>query len=277
VPAISGGRPSPLLLAFHGGGGEAEGFERYAGLDAVSDREGFVVAYPNGTGPLRNRLLTWNAGEGCCGWAREHAVDDVGFAIAVIDDLAGRLPIDRRRVYATGHSNGAMMSHRLGAERADRIAAVAPVAGALDLSRIAPSRAMPVLDIHSVDDPRALYDGGLGPPFPLTDQRVTHRPVETGLAQWRAANGCTGETRTETVRTGQAGSVNDGQTATKFVWEPCTGGAVVAQWKLTGVGHSWPGSARGELPERLIGRPTTLVSAAEEVWAFVSRFSLPPP
>ena len=130
LPAASrSGTALPLVLAFHGGGGEAAGLQRYAGLDAVADREGFIVVYPFGTGPLPRRLLTWNAGE-CCGYAMNNNVDDVGFAIAVIDDLARRTSVDANRVYATGHSNGAMMVYRLAAERADRVAAIVPVAGA---------------------------------------------------------------------------------------------------------------------------------------------------
>jgi polyhydroxybutyrate depolymerase len=167
----------PLMIAFHGGGGNASGFKAYAGLDAVADREGFLVVYPDGTGPLRGRLLTFNGGE-CCGYAKEHDVDDVGFAIAMIDDIARRVAVDRSRIYATGHSNGAIMAYRLAAERADVVAAIVPVAGAMSLSSFAPSRPVPVLHIHSVDDPRALYGGGLGPPFPGTNSRVMHAPEE---------------------------------------------------------------------------------------------------
>ena len=107
--------PLPVLLAFHGGGGSAQGFQKYAGLDAVADREGFAVVYPDGSGRLGRRLLSWNAG-GCCGRAREDRVDDVGFAIRLLGDLARDLPLDRTRVYATGHSNGAMMAYRFAAE-----------------------------------------------------------------------------------------------------------------------------------------------------------------
>jgi poly(3-hydroxybutyrate) depolymerase len=73
-----------------------------------------------------------------------------------------------------------MMADRLAAERANRIAAIVPVAGAVDHERFAPSRRVAVLHIHSVDDPRALYEGGLGPPSPGTDVRSSHRPVMDG-------------------------------------------------------------------------------------------------
>jgi polyhydroxybutyrate depolymerase len=270
--AASEGRALPVVLAFHGGGGEADGFKGYAGLDGIADREGVLVVYPNGSGVLPRRLLTWNAGE-CCGYAMNQRVDDVGFAIAVLDDLARRTRLDARRVYATGHSNGAMMAHRLGAERADRIAAIAPVAGAYNLEAFAPARPVAVLHIHSVDDPRALYKGGIGPPFPGTNVRSSHRPVEEGLERWRRHNGCSAQTRVAESRAGTAATGGANQTATLVAWEGCAPGGRVAHWKLTGVGHAWPGNRRGELREELIGSPTTLVSTAEEAWKFFAPLS----
>lgn len=268
VPAGATGAV-PVVLAFHGGGGNATGFQRYAELDRVADRERFLVVYPNGTGPLPNRLLTWNAGDGCCGYALNNKINDVGFAVSVILDLESRTSVDRQRVYASGHSNGAILAHRLGAERAGIIAAIAAVAGSLDVTSFSPTRAVPVLDIHSVDDPRALYGGGLGPPFPGTDTRIVHQPVQAGLDRWIAANGCS--TRADTVEKKQEG----GQSATKLVWRGCRGGAEVAHWKLTGSGHAWPGSTLPPGAAGLVGPQTTLIRAADEVWAFVSRFRLP--
>jgi polyhydroxybutyrate depolymerase len=160
-----------------------------------------------------------------------------------------------------------MMSYRLAAEASDRFAAVAPVAGAMALDAT-PGRPVAVLHLHSVDDPRALYDGGLGPPFPGTDVRSFHRPVETSLAAWRARNGCTGEPRVADTRTGAPRTINEGQTATLLVWDRCTSGRPVAHWQLTGVGHAWPGNEVAEVREDVIGPPTTLIRAAEEAWRF---------
>jgi polyhydroxybutyrate depolymerase len=263
--------PLPALVAFHGGGGDARGFQAYAGLDRVADREGFVVVYPDGTGPLPRRLLTWNAG-GCCGRAHATGADDVAFTLALLRDLARELPIDATRVYVTGHSNGSMMAYRLAAEASPHVAAVAAVAGMMTLERIAPARPVPVLHIHSLDDPRALYGGGLGPPFPLTDVRVTHRPVVDGLAQWVALDHCAAEPQVSEVRraTARAGE----HAATLLTYEPCAGDAVVAHWRLTGAGHGWPGS-RSPLAERIMGPDTTVIDAAEEIWRFVRRFTRP--
>jgi len=272
VPPQAAQRPLPVVIAFHGGGGNAEGYRRYAGLDAVANREGFIVIYPNGTGLLRTTLLTFNAGNNCCGSALRQQVDDVGFAIAAIEDVARRAEIDRRRVYATGHSNGAIMAYRLAAERADVVAAIAPVAGAMSLDRFAPSKPVPVLHIHSADDPRALYEGGVGPPFPGTDNRVTHAPVADAIGKWVARNGCATKPVVADTRRGAPGSADAGQTATLLVHSPCTSGAEVAHWKLTGVGHGWPGAGRTGR-EALSGPATTILDAAEEIWRFVSKYS----
>jgi polyhydroxybutyrate depolymerase len=260
----------PVLLAFHGGGGNAKGFQAYAELDAVADREHFLVVYPNGTGLFRNRLLTWNAGDNCCGYALRNNVNDLGFVMTLLSDLETRTPIDRRRVYATGHSNGGIFAHRLGAERSGIIAAIAPVAGALDLRSFAPTRPMPVLQIHSVDDPRALYGGGLGPPFPGTSSRVMHQPVQEGLDRWIVANGCSTQMDSVTNRRA-AGS----ETIELRRWSKCRDGVEVQHWRLTGSGHGWPGKTPTPVDEGLIGPQATLISAAEEVWKFVSRFRLP--
>jgi polyhydroxybutyrate depolymerase len=260
--------PLPVVLAFHGGGGTARVFKAYARLDAVADREGFVAVYPDGTGPFRRSVLTWNAGD-CCGWASEHGVDDVGFALAVLDDLARDLPVDHARVYATGHSNGAMMAYRLAVDASPRIAAIAAVAGAAATDRL-PAGPVPVLHVHSVDDARAVYAGGYAAPFPFAAVRVRHRPVEPTLGRWAEHNGCPGDPavmdRRATERAGRR------HTATLHVWAGCPDNAEVALWRLTGAGHGWPGST-SPLPEVWMGPDTDVLDAAEEGWRFLRRFS----
>ena len=234
VPAKLEPRPA-LVLNFHGGGGNAPAQQKYSRMDEVADREGFVVVYPEGTGPFQGRFETWNAG-GCCGTAVRDNVDDVGFVRLLLDDLSRRQPYDPARVYATGLSNGAMMTYRLANELSDRIAAIAPVAGAIAIEHFPTARSVPVMHIHSVDDPRAPIAGGLGPPFPLTETRVMHISVEVALAAWARANGCEGPMEQRERKEWK------GHTATLFAYSKCR--AEVLLWKLTGAGHVWPG---GEL------------------------------
>lgn len=252
--------PLPVVVSFHGGGGWAAQQQDSTRLHELGGRERFIVVYPNGSGRLRDRLLTWNAGS-CCGFAAESNIDDVGFVAALLDDLARRTPIDRARVYATGFSNGAMMAQRVAAERPDLVAAIAPVGGAMVLVGREPRAAVPVMHIHSLDDPRALYAGGLGPPFPGTDHRVDHPPVEASLERWRKANGC--RTAGTVVETRSAGA----HTAERVSFAPCSSGAELVHWRLTGPGHVWPGAAATSR-ERLTGPATIVIDANWEIWKF---------
>jgi polyhydroxybutyrate depolymerase len=163
-----------------------------------------------------------------------------------------------------------MMSHRLAVEASDVIAAVAPVAGGMVLPTITSSRVIPIMHIHSVDDPRALYGGGLGPPFPLTKSQVFHPNIDQMIAKWVKHNGCASE---PTVAERRADRDGRGHTATKYVYSSCRDGVEVVLWKLTGAGHVWPGGKQ-KVMERLLGPSTDILDANREMWNFVSRFSL---
>ena len=161
------------------------------------------MVYPAGTGLLRT-ALTWNAGPGCCGFAQEHDVDDVGFVSTLLEDLAARHPIDNARIFVTGHSNGSMMAYRVAAEMPSRIAGVVGVAGTMQLPSVKPRGPVPILHIHSEDDPRAFYEGG------ERDDR-NHPPVPAMLALWQEANGCASsptevDTRVGPPATGRSGA-----------------------------------------------------------------------
>jgi polyhydroxybutyrate depolymerase len=262
----------PVILNFHGGGGNALSHQKYVHMDTVADREGILVVYPNGTGRLESKLLTWNAGA-CCGEAARGGVDDVGFATRLLDDLAARNPYDRSRVYATGFSNGAMMAYRLAAELSGKIAAIAPVSGTMLPDRIEAKRPVPIMHIHSVDDPRALYAGGLGPPFPFTTVRVMHLPVEATLSKWAEFDGCALAPVESARRDSHEGAA--WHTATRLVYGGCRAGAEIVLWKLAGPGHVWPGGTRDYLT-RWLGPSTRVIDANEEIVRFFLRFSISP-
>lgn len=259
----------PVVLNFHGGGGHGANQKEYSLLDSLADQETFVAVYPNGNGRFESRLLTWNAGT-CCAYAAINNIDDVGFVRTLLGAIAEKLPVDRRRVYATGLSNGGMMSHRLAAQASDVIAAVAPVAGGMALPTIQSSRAIPIMHIHSVDDPRALYSGGLGPPFPLTNSQVLHPNIDQTIANWVKHNGCAVEPNVVERRTDQG---SRGHSATKYVYSSCRDGVEVVLWKLAGAGHVWPGGKQ-KVMERILGPSTDIIYANREMWNFFSRFSL---
>jgi len=276
-PQAAAGQPLPVVLNFHGGGGNPQQHQAHTRMDELADREGFVVVYPAGyarNGAPRRMLLTWNAGD-CCGPAQDEDSDDVGFVREVLAQTAARLPVEATRVYATGFSNGAMMAYRVARELSGQIAAIAPVSGGSAIPPPAGALPMPVLHIHSVDDGRALYRGGEGPPFPFTNRRVNHPAVEEVLRIWARHDGC-GETPVaEPPR-----STPDGHTATRLTFPGCASGKPVEHLRLTGAGHVWPGAARVERAG-LLGTPTQVIDANLEVWNFLRAWrrpeAIPPP
>jgi len=279
------GQPMPVVLNFHGGGGNARDHRGYVGMDALADREGFIVVYPNGTGWFEEQFLTWNAGL-CCGYAVTEKVDDVGFVRALLDALGTRVPVDPARVYATGLANGAMMSYRLAAQASDRIAAIAPVAGSMVLPErrvddrrpsleVPGRRPVPIMHIHSVDDPRALYRGGLGEPVPLTNDRTRHPDAEETLYRWVAFAGCRAKPAVAETRAGAPGRGTAAHAATKYVFAGCRGETEIVLWKLSGAGHVWPGARRDDFSP-VLGPGTDVIDANEEMWPFFRRFALPP-
>ena len=221
----------PIVLAFHGGQSHPEMMRRFSGLDHLAEAGHAAVVYPAGTGS-RSGMLTWNGGN-CCGDARAENVDDVGFVAAILDALPSRLPVDRRRIHATGMSNGAMMAYRVAAELAGRIASIAPVAGPLALATIAPTRAVSVLAFHGTLDQFTPFEGGVGR---RSVTRVSHRPVLEGILEWVHADGCPGEPAREPVT-----CTDDGITIERLAWGPGREGSEVVLYRIDGGGHTWPG------------------------------------
>jgi poly(3-hydroxybutyrate) depolymerase len=126
---------------------------------------------------------------------------------------------------------------------------------------------VPVLHIQRGRPTRALC----GRRLDTLGRPIAHRPVEAELS-WRERDGCPEAPATVERRTWRAAGGAE-HSATLFAWTPCTGGSEVRLWKLTGAGHGWPG-AGPVLPERVMGPRSDVISAADEVWAFLRRFSL---
>ncbi|MCZ7586660.1 MAG: prolyl oligopeptidase family serine peptidase [Deltaproteobacteria bacterium] len=214
-PTVTSGVPLPVVFMFHGAAINAKWFKDVVELEDLADREGFVAVFPDGTGNVPF-LHTWNAGN-CCRYASENNVDDVGFTLALLEQLAALLRVDRNRVYAAGWSNGAMLAYRLACEHAEVFAAVGGVAGATGGSTCAPSRPMPVVHIHGTHDEFAPYAGGVGAKSRVN---ITHRGVESLMKMWRGLDGCAGEGVAEQLPDRDPG---DGLRVRKTTWTECAG------------------------------------------------------
>jgi polyhydroxybutyrate depolymerase len=256
-------RPTPVVVVFHGGGGNPETMVNFSGLNDKADEAGFIAVYPYGTGRLPNRLLTFNGGN-CCGYAMDNNIDDVGFTRAMLDDLASVANVDANRVYATGMSNGGIMAYRVASELADRFAAIAPVGGPMGTETCNPSRPVAVMHFHGTADAQAPFNGGQGKGNALTNVRPVFLSVQHSLDQWIKANGCAQPP--EVVQLPDAAA--DGMTVTRKTWGGGKDSAEVVLIEITGGGHTWPGR---EPPLEMLGASTKDISANDLMWEFFQR------
>jgi polyhydroxybutyrate depolymerase len=235
-PGFSATEPAALVFVFHGLAEDGFYMSVVTGMNEVADANGFLVVYPNGTaapGPL-----SWNAG-GCCGYALANQVDEPAFIRAILADVGQMATIDPKRIYATGFSNGALLSYRLGCEMSDTFAAIAPVAGILSQNPCQPDQPVSVIHIHGDGDVSVPYGGGgtnpsTGLPFPS---------VERGIAAWVRLDGCADSPERE-----QLGIV------AHTLYASCRNGSAVELYVVKGLGHAWP--------------PPSILPASQVIWEF---------
>lgn len=236
VPSsYDGKKPVPLMLNFHPLLTSASTAEGSSGYKAVSDKQGFIVAFPDG---LQN--AAWNVGGTCC--TRDQKIDDVGFARAIVKDVASKFCVDKKRVYASGFSMGAGMAHFLACEAADVFAAIAT--GHFDLlaeNPCKPSRPITVFSYRSMSDLIVPYEGGrkTSAPNGFSGQH-TFLGAQATFKKWAELDGCTGEPVDE------SGGCK--------TYKQCMAGVEVTLCTVGG-GHAFPDAA--------------------ESWNRVSRFSMP--
>jgi polyhydroxybutyrate depolymerase len=256
-------KPTPVVLVFHGGGGNPDGMIKLCGMNSKSDQAGFIVVYPFGTGRLDDSLLSFNGGE-CCGYAMQNTVDDVGFTRALLDDLASVVHVDQDRVFATGLSNGGIMSHYLASELSDRIAAIAPVGGPLMMETPRNKRPVPVMHFHGTKDEFAPYEGGYGKGFLGRNGITSFRSVEHTVQSWVKANGCVPVAKVIAL----PDKAKDGMRVKQHTWSGGKHGSEVVLVEIVGGGHTWPGQTP-ILPR--FGDSTTDISANDLMWDFFQR------
>ena len=253
--------PRPLVLALHGGGGTARAMVRltYGRFNELADAHGFFVAYPQGVGKA------WNDGrDDPAAPARRAAVDDVGFISALIERLRAEHVIDARRVFATGISNGGLMSFRLACAPDPPVRAIAPVTASIPralATRCRHGAPVGLVLFNGSDDPLVPYDGGQIRVFGKARGEVI--PTQETILLWRERNGCAGVAE----RTELPDASDDGTRVTRIRYADCAAGTAVVLYRIEGGGHTWPGGYQ-YLGERLVGRSTRDIDAADEIWRF---------
>jgi polyhydroxybutyrate depolymerase len=258
-------RPAPIVFFFHGAGGGAEQAMQTYGWLEKAKREHFFVVFPEGLG-VRPEARSTSLGNPAI-WrdqrvAESGPVDDADFFSTLLTKFEEVLPIDKRRVYVTGISDGGGMTFALGADFSDRIAAIAPVAAESSVTADRLARPLPVYYLVGTADPLIPFNGGpVVLPWGVTR---TWPPVQTSVDQWVRLDGCKAKPE-------EAGG-RDGVKVLRY--RPGHDGAEVVFTIVEGNGHHWPTSVE-PLPPLISGPTRDPFSATDRIWDFFRRHPLP--
>ncbi len=246
----------PLVFVFHGGGGSASNIENQTGLSAKADLENFVVVYPEGTPKGLLNLKTWNAGN-CCAKNDE---DDIAFVDKMIAELPLKYKIDKNKIYATGHSNGAMLCYRIANELSTKIAAIAPNAGNFQLQEAYnPERNVPVIHIHSKLDNNVTFTGGIGS---ASINKQYNTPIDSCLDVISKRATCNSNKKI----------VVENALFTYYKWNACGNSDFEIDYYLTeDGGHSWPGGNKGSA---MGDEPSKAFNNNDIIWSFFKKHSI---
>lgn len=270
VPTSRNGRgPIPLVIVLHGARGDSEQAERYLGLNAVADREGLAVAYPQGDGSV------WNDGRPreLTTLGVEVTADDVGFLLALASQLAASGIADDGRIFVAGISEGGFMAARLACEAPGMFAGFAfLLAGAPRSHRAGcrPSRPLPVMILNGTEDRLMPWEGIVPPGLPREGE-IGIMPVAEHVAHWVERNGCRSSVETRLVDRDPA----DGTSIVRTEWAGCAAGSAVTFYAVEGGGHQTP-SPRVGLVDHVIaaflGVRSRDAETSELLWEFFNLF-----
>jgi len=256
---------APLVLDFHGYGEGDYTESRTTQLGALGQRDGFITAFPEGSGTP----VAWDV-------STQAGNRDLGFVGALLDHLEATQCIDMSRVYATGLSQGGFMTSTLACAMSARFAAFAPVDGVRMPMPCHPARPVPILTFHGTADPILKFNGGIdlrviehdlqAQPGPLPKLPPTHvngAGIPATVRAWAAKDGCN-PTPTDTRVSPHV---------IHRVYQ-CPTGAALEFYIVVGGGHTWPGSALDAQLVRFVGPTTRELNASQTIWAFFQRFRL---
>lgn len=236
--------PIPVVLIFHGHGGNSAGMESTTGFSKLADQQDFITAYPQGLPDGPGGVPFW-ASIG----PYDYGVDDALFVSDVLNRLQTEFCIDAHRVYVTGFSNGGGMAAYLACTLGKRIAAFAPISGNFYAipGGCQPGRPLPILEIHGTADPILPYNGipaSENPRWPLPS-------IPDWLHGWAMRDGCATGSAVFLRTPGVVGER----------WSNCQGDSAVVHYRMIGEGHSWP---------RMIGNR----SGTAVIWDFLQSYEL---
>ena len=245
----------PLLLVFHGGGGDSDGMAKVSDFNKLAAIEGFIVGYPQGV------EKQWSDGRS----TTNQSINDVLFIKKLIDKLVDENAVDRDRVFIAGISNGGLMTQKLACDLTSYFKGAATIAATMTkntLNNCRPSKELSVLSIHGTKDKVIPYSGG-EMPIGLKGKVASTAEVS---ALWKNNNNCT----SQTIRNIKNRAF-DG-TTTKVFSRSCDGKTKVAHYKIENGGHTWPDSPVHQ-PVIILGLTSRDFNASSSIWNFFKGIS----
>jgi len=252
---------APVVFLLHGAGGVAAHLAPYVGLNAVADREHFIVVYPQGIEKV------WNDGRdpGDKASHKRGSEDDAAFLNLLADGLVADGVADPERIYLAGISNGGFMALNLACNPDSRFAAIASVIASLPEKAkpaCTPRRAVPVLMINGTADPLVHYDGSAS-----NTGIKGNLPVPATAQFFAELNQC----GTATELSIDPRDTSDETRVSQRVWHGCRDGSGVALYTISGGGHQAPSTAKvtgGIVIDWAMGIRSRQIDTAETVWDF---------
>jgi polyhydroxybutyrate depolymerase len=256
----------PLILNLHGSQSTAEEQMLRSELARTAEQQRVIVAAPQGLLPAPPGFR-WNVPGVTT--TDPAAPDDEQFLSDVIDHLEATLCVDPRRIYGAGYSGGARMISQYACDHADRLAAIAPVAGLRagvpvsgpagaqpDPATCRPRRAVPIIAFAGTADPVNPYAGG--------GAAYWQYGTEAAQDRWAQLDDC------------HAGPVERPVAAHVELraYRGCDDRAHLLLYRIEGGGHTWPGSVVFVPLQPALGRVTFEIDADKLMWSFFRRYRL---
>ncbi len=231
-----GGKPG-LVVALHGHGGDAVGFEKVAHIVRLADEDGFVAIVPDGV------EKAWADARGVSDASKAN-VDDVAFISALIDHGVKDLGADASKVMVLGFSNGSMMTQRIGCELADKLTGIVTISGELPTVEgptCAPKKPISVIAFHGTKDPVVPYEGG----EVKGAAGGSVLSAQASIARWAELDKCAAGKPTASEEPDT--DPDDGTTTKRETYQGCANGTQVVFFSIKGGEHKYPvGPEKGE-------------------------------
>ena len=260
VPAgLPAGSAVPLVIALHGGLGTSSQFAANSGLNGFADSNRFIAVYPDGIGNQSDGTgyQTWNGGY-CCGPAATQSVNDVAFIRDLVVKLRTTMPIDPRRVYAMGHSNGGILAYKLACQLSGVIGAIGVQAGSNIIAGCQPTNPVSVFHLHGTADTNMPINGGKGSGVSTTIFVAARNAVDA----MATVNGCNVSSPKPLVTTNTD--------VTALSWTGCRSNSEVKFVTVNGATHAWMGhAAQSASSASYVGEPYPNLDATRAILSFL--------